>query len=442
MMQPESLAPAFGRDQLIVVCDPGDVASQLRARHTDLDVTATPSYLAGIAALAAGPTVGLVVGVDPNARKLESALTGLRKAAGQQPRIVLCCHPSGEPAARRALPAGANDYLIYPPGGDELDRALGIATDLENTDQTIRDYPTWDELGGLADVLAGLADDRSVLLEKLCRWVADAMRCADVRIIIPGRTFHVGQPDAEPALAETITIGNRRQGKILIGPRLKAPYEVSEIEKLRHYSQLIGHILTTADQQQRWQSIAFMDEVTGLPNRRYLFETMGKLLQRAARERFRLTVIVLDLDGFKHFNDTYGHAAGDQILLESGHLFRKHCRKHDIVARYGGDEFVIVFWDADQPRVAGSQHPRDVLKIMQRIQKDLQSHAFPKLGPEATGVITVSAGLATYPWDAGDVRSLIDRADEALLQAKRAGKNRIYLVGSQDSHESTTDAPQ
>jgi diguanylate cyclase (GGDEF)-like protein len=172
--------------------------------------------------------------------------------------------------------------------------------------------------------------------------------------------------------------------------------------------------------------------VTQIPNRRYLMHALEQLLLKASQQRFRVTVLALDLDGFKHFNDTYGHPAGDQILYEAGQLFRKHCRQHDIVARYGGDEFIIVFWDADEPRIAGSKHPTDVLQILRRIKKGLHDHTFPKLGPEATGCITMSGGLATFPWDAHDAQGLIDKADKALLHAKDAGKNRIYLVGREE----------
>ena len=436
--------PVPTRDQLLVVCDPGDVAGVLRKRYTRFNVSVSPSYLAGIAALAGNPARGLVVGIDTNARKLEAAVAGLRKAAGAQARIVLCCRPSGEPSARRVLAAGANDYLIYPPRGDELDQALGLAgprfSDAQAgavpADESI---PTWDELAGLANVLAGMADGRQALLERLCRWIADAMRTADVRIITGDDNVQVGDPNMEPALVETITAGGKQLGEILVGARHKSPFLLGEVEKLRHYGRMIAHLLDAAEQQQRWQSLAMIDEVSRLPNRRYLMHALQQLIQRAAQQRFRVTLLALDLDGFKHFNDTYGHAAGDQILFEAGQLFRKHCRQHDIVARYGGDEFVVVFWDADEPRVAGSSHPTDVLQILRRIKKDLHSHTFPKLGPEATGCITISGGLASFPWDAHDAQGLIDKADGALLHAKQAGKNRIYLVGRQDAPDHQAD---
>ena len=92
-----------------------------------------------------------------------------------------------------------------------------------------------------------------------------------------------------------------------------------------------------------------IDEATGLPNRRYLMQALESILAGAEAEKFRVTILLFDLDGFKHFNDTYGHTTGDQILRETSQLFRRHCRQHDIVARYAGDEFVVVFWDADSP---------------------------------------------------------------------------------------------
>lgn len=421
------------RDRLLVVHDPGNLAEILRQRFPRHDVNVCPSYLNGIAALAAGPVRGVIVGVDPMARKLHQAIAGLRKAAGDQTRVILCCEPIAEPIARQAVAAGANDYLIYPPQGCELEEALAFPTprELGLDSPTSETAPSWAELSGLAAVLSGLGSGRKAVLDRLCRILAESLRTGFVRIVTELEAASTGETAAEPVLVETINVGGRTLGKVLVGPRYRRPYSPAEVEKLKHYCRIIGHLIEAVDRQEDWQTLAMVDQVTQLPNRRYLMQQLAPLLNRAARERFRVTLLMCDLDGFKHFNDTYGHDAGDQIIRETGQLFRKHCRQHDIVARYAGDEFVVVFWDADEPRIAGSKHPTDAIAVLRRFTKALEAHEFPKLGPEAVGCITISGGLASFPWDGKNAEELLHRADQALLQAKHDGKNRIYLVGSE-----------
>jgi diguanylate cyclase (GGDEF)-like protein len=426
------------RERLLIVHEPGDLARLVRGRYPQFDVSVSPTYMDGIAALATRPTRGVLVGVDPATRKLREAVAGLRKAAGSATPLILCCTPGNEPAARAVLAAGADDYLIYPPPGRELDEALRIGPnkDLYEHPAPPEVQPTWDEITGLAGVLSGMGEGPQALLERICRLVADSLRSANVRIVTEAAMAHVGDPNVEPALVEAILSRGRTLGKIFVGPRHRDPFSRAEVDKLGHYARLLAHLLDAAEQQEHWQKLALIDEGTGLPNRRYLMQKLEEILARATVEQFGVTVLIFDLDGFKHFNDTYGHAAGDDIIRETGQLFRKHCRQHDIVARYAGDEFVVVFWDAEGPRVAGSRHPTDVLQVLRRVRKALAAHEFPKLGPEAIGRITVSGGLASFPWDARTPQGLIDKADEALLNAKRAGRNRVYLVGQEaDSFE-------
>jgi diguanylate cyclase (GGDEF)-like protein len=436
-MMPDLMTPQ--RDQLLIVNDPGDLARLIRARYPQFEVTVASTYLEGVAVLARQSTRGLVVGVDPTVRKLDNAVAGLRKAAGPASRIVLCCLPSGEPLTRGVLSSGADDYLIYPPNGVELDAALALPTSGSDVRAAAPEVPlpTWEELTSLTEVLAGLGDGRRAVLQQLCKLISETMRTPFVRINVGQDSVHVGEANTDPALVESIETAGTALGQIYIGPRQRSPFSAAEVEKLRHYGRLIAHLIKAADQQQKWHRLAMIDEVTQLPNRRYLKQALESLIQRAATERFSLTVVLFDLDGFKHFNDIYGHSTGDQVLRETGQLIRRHCRRHDIVVRFAGDEFVVVFWDAEEPRVAGSKHPTDALAVLRRFKKALSSQEFAKLGPDTKGRITISGGLATFPWNARDAESLIEQADQAMLRAKRDGKNRIYLVGAegQDSPE-------
>lgn len=192
------------------------------------------------------------------------------------------------------------------------------------------------------------------------------------------------------------------------------------------------------------ERLATEDDLTGLKNRRYIREFARQIIERSGREGGQVTLLVFDIDDFKRYNDLYGHATGDEILKQAAFLVRHCCRSHDVVGRIGGDEFAVVFWDepwptpADTPdgtserRSSSADHPTEVLAIAQRFIKEIEKaelSSLDGLGPEGKGILTISGGLATFPRDGQTTQELFQQADKALLEAKRSGKNRIYLVG-------------
>jgi diguanylate cyclase (GGDEF)-like protein/PAS domain S-box-containing protein len=161
---------------------------------------------------------------------------------------------------------------------------------------------------------------------------------------------------------------------------------------------------------------AIRDGLTGLYNRRYLEETLERELSRNKRQGTHLGVIMLDLDHFKEYNDTYGHHAGDELLCALGQLIQDQIRHEDIACRYGGEEFLLIIPGA----------PREI--VLERAHElNLSVRGLHKQSPSLRA-ITVSAGVALFPAHGASGRELIKAADAALYQAKEAGRDRVVVA--------------
>ncbi len=169
-------------------------------------------------------------------------------------------------------------------------------------------------------------------------------------------------------------------------------------------------------QSKELRRISITDPLTGLLNRRYFEERLREELDRATRHRHPLSLIMIDIDHFKRYNDANGHPAGDKALVLLGRILRASVRAIDVVSRFGGEEFSIILPETVK---------REALLIGERIRSEVETLYFPGEERLPGGRLTVSAGVASFPDDARDLKTLVQRADRALYQAKARGRNRV-----------------
>jgi diguanylate cyclase (GGDEF)-like protein len=179
--------------------------------------------------------------------------------------------------------------------------------------------------------------------------------------------------------------------------------------------------------QRELEERSVTDGLTGLKNRRFFDERLAEEFRRAQRYSDPVSLIMIDLDHFKEVNDRHGHPFGDVVLREAAGLIRSSIRDPDICARYGGEEFAVIL-----PKT----HLAGAITVAERIWKELGAKSY-KVPPEAPGgpsirQVTASLGIAFYPSkDISSPELLLRFADEALYQAKRAGRNTICLYQAQ-----------
>lgn len=186
--------------------------------------------------------------------------------------------------------------------------------------------------------------------------------------------------------------------------------------------------LANARMYRRMEMMATTDGLTGLVNHRRFKALLGEAIARATRFNRNVSILMIDADHFKTINDTYGHPVGDRVLWRIARILELEARRTDVVARYGGEEFVVILDETDTPGAAMVAE-----RVRERIESDVIQGDFGRVR------VTASLGLATWPEHAEAMEDLLERADQALYEAKKKGRNRVAIA--RGPHCASPDRP-
>ncbi|MBU2091371.1 MAG: PleD family two-component system response regulator [Alphaproteobacteria bacterium] len=241
---------------------------------------------------------------------------------------------------------------------------------------------------------------------RLCSQLRAQDRTRQVPILL------VGEDDQIPKIAKGLDLGvNDYLIKPIDRNELLARAR-TQIRRRRYQDRL-------RENYEQSLSLALTDSLTGLYNRRYLFSHLKGLTTRSGDAKKAMSILLMDLDHFKRVNDTYGHAVGDDVLREIATRIMGNVRNFDLVARLGGEEFVVVMPDADR-EVA--------LRVAERLRRKIADAPFNRMDKVGETLdLSVSIGIADNADTSSDPTELLRRADQALYQAKNGGRNCVKL---------------
>jgi len=179
---------------------------------------------------------------------------------------------------------------------------------------------------------------------------------------------------------------------------------------------LAGVSLQSCEYLETAKEEAITDALTGLYNRRYFFERAREASQKSITYNSPLSIFIFDIDHFKKYNDVNGHTEGDYLLKEISRFLKLNSRGKDVIARYGGEEFIILMPGTDK---------ENAFTHAEKIRKGIEDYPFRYREKQPLGYVSVSGGVATFPFDGNSIDAVIKCADEALYGSKRSGRNKI-----------------
>ena len=200
---------------------------------------------------------------------------------------------------------------------------------------------------------------------------------------------------------------------------INQPFNLDELKIVVRHALERQKLQEEVKEKRHFEEMAIMDGLTQVYNRAYFDELIKREEDRARRYPQKFSLLMIDLDDFKKYNDLYGHPGGDKVLRHLGQFFMQRIRTTDFVARYGGDEFAIITPHTDKTNAS----------VLASSLLSMTGRELIRLDESVQFSVTVSIGLATFLDDASSGEGLIKSADKALYEAKKLGKNRMCLFG-------------
>ncbi len=238
-------------------------------------------------------------------------------------------------------------------------------------------------------------------------------------------------PKLPSLLVLPLVLHDRPLGTLILGARRKHAFGDSVRPTLEVLASHLAVSLSNARMVAKLETMATTDGLTGLLNKRAMFDAADAKIAAAARFGRKLSVLVTDIDFFKKVNDTYGHDVGDVVIKGLGEILKRQKRSTDVVARFGGEEFVVLCEQTDE---AGA------MLLGERIREELEKTSFPTENGKVT--VTCSVGMSTFPEAGGSWDTLFKAADEALYVSKRSGRNRCTAHVHQPRSSETRLTPE
>lgn len=226
-------------------------------------------------------------------------------------------------------------------------------------------------------------------------------------------------PHVGSLILTSITSGSKVQGLLTLAHSVPNTFSKEEFHTAQVIAAHLSLLLERARLLNQLELLAITDGLTGLYNYRYFQNRLQDEIRRAKRYKTSFAVLLIDLDNFKRVNDRFGHMEGDHVLIRLAELIRQTLRETEIIARYGGDEFVVL--------MTGT--PFQAAKVAaERVRHIIEEKEIPGIDSENVHKMTVSIGIAGFPESSEDPAMIVEMADQALEKAKNSGRNRVQSV--------------